>query len=79
MASKLKTQPTRRSVKEFLRRVENERMRRECMALLPIMEQITGEKDAQESDPEKKQRSDHQSYANRQGRNGLQPRQFSYQ
>ena len=42
--SENKTQPTKRSVKEFLEEIEDEQMRKDCKELSKFMEKLSGEK-----------------------------------
>ncbi|MGI9318755.1 MAG: DUF1801 domain-containing protein [bacterium] len=42
--AELKTKPTRKSVVKFLKAVENQTRREDCMVLLEIMKKVTGEK-----------------------------------
>lgn len=42
--SENKTQPTKRSVKEFIDQIEDEQMKKDCKSLAKFMEQVSGEK-----------------------------------
>lgn len=44
--AELKTKPTRKSDEKYLNAVENETRRQDCLDLLKIMQNITGEKPA---------------------------------